>query len=240
MKGQLEVKLGQDQVRKMNPDKHFLLLGLQNCSRPKHTISLSRNEGGLCKCVFWKEISPPFYRCPRGSRFSISGRVVALVRNVGLHMVTDAVRKGNQPVPEGLLDTMITACAALHDVRNAGSNSKKGCIYIVKPKMHGPEEVSFVWRTFSAVEKFLGLTKGTMKIGIMDEERRTSLNLVECLRVASDRVFFINTGFLDRTGDEIHTCMHGGPVLAKADIKKAPWIAAYEQLNTLTGLQANF
>lgn len=129
MKGQLEVKLGQDQVRKMNPDKHF--------------------------------------RCPRGSRFSISGRVVALVRNVGLHMVTDAVRKGNQPVPEGLLDTMITACAALHDVRNAGSNSKKGCIYIVKPKMHGPEEVSFVCRTFSAVEKFLGLTTGTMKIGIM-------------------------------------------------------------------------
>jgi len=182
------------------------------------------------------------FRAPNGDALSLSGRVLALVRNVGMHLLSDAIIDENgQPVAETIIDAVVTTVAALHDLRRSAQlcNSRRGSVYIVKPKMHGPEEVDYNCRMFTRVESYLGIAKNTIKMGIMDEERRTSINLAECLRAASERVVFINTGFLDRTGDEIHTCMHGGPVKFKSSIKKAPWLDAYEQLNTLTGIQGN-
>ena len=181
------------------------------------------------------------FRRPNGQVANISGRVVALVRNVGIHCKTNIVLDSNgNEVYEGLVDAVVSIVAALVDIRSTNSNSSSGSVYIVKPKLHGPDEVRFACDVFAHIESHLGLPLNTVKIGIMDEERRTSVNLAACIRVAQQRVFFINTGFLDRTGDEIHTCMHGGPVYPKSLIKAQPWIKAYEDLNVLQGVSSGF
>ena len=175
---------------------------------------------------------------PSGDDFSIRARALLWIRNVGHLMTTPAVLDSNgDEIFEGLLDAMVTTMLGMHDLKKADGNSRHGSIYIVKPKMHGPAEVDFADKIFSKVESFLGIEKYSVKLGIMDEERRTSVNLKECIRAAKRRVAFINTGFLDRTGDEIHTSMEAGPFSRKDFIKRKSWIVGYENQNVDIGLE---